>query len=90
MMNDIESMPKYMRYDFFLAAIGILGTYFVFSNNLVYYNSVMRIIFICTSAFCFMYGLFEMKGNYEQEKIMQSLEREYRSKKITIELEAMR
>lgn len=83
---DISEIPKYIRYDFFMALLGIIIAYFTFSTEIIYKNQLGRILFLVMSAACVVYGLLEMKNNYEREKELQIKEYEYRKKRIELKL----
>lgn len=89
-MNNITDIPKYVRYDFFMALFGIITAYFLFANERVYENRTLRIIFAIISGACLLYGLIEMKENYEQEKQLIAVERELRRKAALAELHSVK
>ncbi|OGY43317.1 MAG: hypothetical protein A2729_05350 [Candidatus Buchananbacteria bacterium RIFCSPHIGHO2_01_FULL_39_14] len=90
-MNDlIDKVPRYVRYDFLMVLLGVLVAYFLFTNDKVYNEQTLKILFSIISASCLIYGLLEMKENYEKDKELQEMEREYQKRKKEQELLTLR
>ena len=87
--NFIEDVPRYVRYDFFMALFGIITAYFSFTNNIIFTNSTLKILFAVMSTSCLLYGLLEMKNNYEKDKKIQELERECRKRELLQHLQKL-
>ena len=69
----IEDFPRYVRYDFFMAILGLLMFYFSFSNENIYNNFFFHWLLIIIGIICFIYGLYQMKKNYIKEQEIEDL-----------------
>ncbi len=85
-MEKITEIPHYLRYDFFMSVLGILICYFVYMNALIYADFLLRVLFLILGSSCLLYGIFEMKRNYEAEKQIEEKERIYKLKRIMLDL----
>lgn len=84
-MENLTDIPKYVRYDFFMAAFGMLVTYFVYTNTRFYEAFSLRVVCLILSGACLWYGILEMKRNYAEEKKLQQKEHAYRIERIFFE-----
>ena len=75
-MASLENIPKYIRYDFFMALFGIFVLYFLFTNDRIYNLLELKILFSVLGAATILYGVFEMKNNYDADKEIQEQKRE--------------
>lgn len=66
-----EDIPRYVRYDFFIAVLGIVIVYFAFSNSHVYDNSALRWGSFIFGVAISVYGMTEMSSTYYAEKKIQ-------------------
>ncbi len=73
-MESIDEIPKYVRYDFFMALFGTLLIYLLCTNEILYKNSVLLILFSIIGVSTLLYGILEMKGNYERDKKISVLQ----------------
>ena len=73
-LESFEELPKYIRYDFFMAIIGLFILYFVYTNKLIYDDVYLRPITIKIVGLCFIYGVLEMKKNYDIEMELRDLQ----------------
>ena len=89
-MASVENIPKYVRYDFFMALFGILVAYFLFTNERVYDNPDLRAFLVTLSTVTIFYGILEMKNNYNKEKEVQDIKREIEKLNAEKELEKIR
>lgn len=69
----LDELPRYIRYDFFMALLGLLMFYFSFSNDKVYEDFFFHWILIIVGIICFMYGFFQMKKNYLREQELEQM-----------------
>ena len=67
----------------------LITAYFLFTNNVISSNSTLRILFTVISVSCLLYGLLEMKNNYEKDKKIQELERAYRKRELIQHLQKL-
>lgn len=89
-MASLDDIPRYIRYDFFMAPFGIFVAYFLFTNDRVYSNPDLRLVFAALSVVTIFYGVFEMKNNYNKEKEVQEMKRETEKIKAIEELNKLR
>ncbi|MFH0978793.1 MAG: hypothetical protein V1837_05830 [Candidatus Woesearchaeota archaeon] len=68
-----EDIPKYVRYDFFIAILGIFIVYFAFSNANAYGNTTIRWSLFVFGVIISVYGLAEMSSSYYAEKKIQKI-----------------
>ncbi len=68
-----DDIPKYMRYDFFMAVLGVLISYFSFSNANIYGISTLRWSMFGFGAILSIYGIGEMSSTYYNEKKIQKI-----------------
>lgn len=54
-------------------------------KNKLYYLSIF-LLFLILGSSCLLYGMFEMKRNYEAEKRIEEKERMYKIKRIMLDL----
>jgi len=86
-MVTIDDIPKYIRYDFFMALLGLVIIYFVIITENIYQNTILTILFLFVGIPFFLWGVYEMKKNYDKEKRLQHLKMDYENWKITHEKE---
>jgi len=81
-MASVEDIPRYIRYDFFMALFGIIIAYFAFTNERVYNTTEIRWLFLIISSTTILYGIFEMKNNYDKDKELQEERRKLEQLRI--------
>lgn len=82
MPTSLDDIPKYIRYDFFMALLGILIIYFVIVTDRIYNNIVLLNLFLSVGIPSFLYGIYEMKKNYGKEKEIQYLKMEHEKERL--------
>ncbi len=85
-MEKLTDLPKSVRYDFFMATFGMLTAYFVYTNENVYQTFVLRVLLIILACVCLLYGVYEMKLNYDNEIDLKLQERVYAKQRILLDL----
>ena len=88
-MASVEDIPRYIRYDFFMALFGIIIAYFVFTNERVYNTTEIRWLFLIISSTTILYGIFEMKNNYDKDKELQEERRKLEQLRIDKALKSL-
>lgn len=83
-MVEINDIPKYIRYDFFISLIGLLIIYLSFSEALLRDPSLF-IFSIVVGSFFLGFGLTKMKKNYKEELKVESKRKELQLNKIKLE-----
>src|SRR3989338_7147369 len=86
MMEKLTEMPRSVRYDFFMSVLGILICYFVYTNNHVYSDFFLRFLFLLLGVSCLLYGILEMKKNYQAQKKIEQKENTYKEQKIMLDI----
>lgn len=89
-MASVDDIPRYIRYDFFMALFGIVVAYFLFTNDRVYNNADLRAFLVTLSIVTIFYGVWEMKNNYNKEKEVQEIKQELEKLKAIKELNKFR
>ncbi|HLC57311.1 MAG TPA: hypothetical protein VJH95_01945 [Candidatus Nanoarchaeia archaeon] len=88
-MASVEDIPRYIRYDFFMALFGIIIAYFAFTNERVYNTTEIRWLFLIISSTTILYGIFEMKNNYDKDKELQEERRKLEQLRIDKALKSL-
>ena len=86
MIEKLTDTPKYVRYDFFMALLGIFIAYATYTNNNLYNEILMRFLLLIISVVCTLYGIVEMKKNYEKDKEVQDIEYAYTKQRLIRDL----
>lgn len=86
MIQTIADTPKYVRYDFFMAVLGLVIAYTGYTNESAYFSESVQFILIVAGAICLFYGLKEMKMNYEKDKELQDIEYAYTKQRLIHDL----
>ncbi len=85
-LESLEEAPKYIRYDFFMAIIGLFILYFVYTNQIIYDNTNLRAISLIVGCICLIYGLLQMKRNYDEEMELRALQIKLEKRRLNSEL----
>jgi len=65
-----------------MALFGIIIAYFAFTNERVYNTTEIRWLFLIISSTTILYGIFEMKNNYDKDKELQEERRKLEQLRI--------
>lgn len=71
----LDDFPKYVRYDFFMAILGLLMFYFSFSDDNIYNSFIFHWMLIIVGLVCTIYGIYQMKNNYKKEQKIETIRR---------------
>ena len=85
-LESLEESPKYIRYDFFMAIIGLFIFYFVYTNGVIYNDTTLRPIALIIGGSCLVYGVLEMKRNYDTEMELRDLQLRLEKRRLGLEL----
>ncbi len=78
----LDDFPRYVRYDFFMALLGILAFYFSFSNENIYNSFFFHWLLLIISIVAFIYGIYQMKKNYMKEQEIEKIRRDLEIMKL--------
>lgn len=82
-----QDVPKYVRYDFFVAILGLVMFYFAFSNEKIYLDTFSHWTLTLVGITCLIFGLYHMKENYLREREVDMLTMQLTKREILTKLE---
>ena len=85
----LDDVPKYVRYDFFMAILGIFIIYFTFSNENVYKIEPLRWALFIFGVVLSVYGIAEMSSTYYSEKKIQKISNKIELANVKKELNSL-
>ncbi|MBI5392620.1 hypothetical protein HZA96_02010 [Candidatus Woesearchaeota archaeon] len=83
-------LPKSIRYDFFMALLGIVLLYFLNITPRLYEDSFKFILLLMIGTSSLVYGLFEMSKNYQKENEINNLERIIKKRSLMNEINQLK
>ncbi len=78
----VDELPRYLRYDIFMALLGGFMFYFSFTNKIISQNPDFRQVLVAASLIITSVGILKMKEVYDLNRSVWELEYQLRLKHL--------